>query len=222
MATENLRTEHRQSAHDRLPSAGTRPQVAGALGRAPRLRGRRRSVAAQVLLPGDVRLSVWACARRPRSQLHHRRRDGAHQADAGLQRPAPVRVGRLRPAGRERRDQERDPSRGVHPRQHRPHEGPAPAAGHQLRVGTRAGDLRRRVLQVEPVALHSDVREGPGLPAEVVGQLVPGRPDGTGQRAGGGRRLLAVRHAGRDARSRAVVLPHHRLCRRAARQRPTA
>ena len=58
----------------------------------------------------------------------------------------------------------------------------------------------------------------PGLPAQVVGQLVPGRQHRARQRAGGGRRLLALRHAGRDARPRAVVLPHHRLRRRAARR----
>ena len=33
----------------------------------------------------------------------------------------------------------------------------------------------RRVRQVEPVALHPDVRARPRLPAQVVGQLVPGR-----------------------------------------------
>ena len=43
---------------------------------------------------------------------------------------------------------------GIHPevfdaRQHRAHEGPAPAVGHQLRMGARVGDVRCRVLQVE-------------------------------------------------------------------------
>ncbi len=121
---------------------GTRPEVAAALGDSARLRGDGRPVAPEVLLPRDVRVSVRARARRPRPQLHHRRRHGAHQADARLQRPAPVRLGRLRPAGRERRHQERHPSRSLDARQHRAHEGAAAAARHQLRLGARAGHLR--------------------------------------------------------------------------------
>ena len=50
------------------------------------------------------------------------------------------------------------------------------------------------------------------------GQLVPGLPDGAGQRAGPGRRdLRALGRPGGPTRARAVVLPHHRLRRRAAR-----
>ena len=57
----------------------------------------------------------------------------------------------------------------------------------------------------------------PRLPRQGPGQLVPGLPDRAGQRAGAGRRhLRALRRPGRQARSRAVVLPDHRLCRRAA------
>ena len=109
---------------------------------------------AEVLLPRDVRVPVRARARRPRPQLHHRRRRRAAEAAAGLQRPAPVRVGRVRPAGRERGDQERHPSRDIHARQHRPHEGAAAAPRHQLRVGTRAGHLPAGLLPLEPVAVH--------------------------------------------------------------------
>ena len=103
----------------RLPSARPRHQVAGPLARRPGLRSGRGSVQAEVLLPGDVRLSVGARARRPRPQLHHRRRRRPAEAAPGLQRAAPVRLGRLRAAGRERRDQERHPSRDLDPRQHR-------------------------------------------------------------------------------------------------------
>ena len=70
---------------------------------------------------------VGARSRRARAELHHRRRHGPHEADARLQRPPSLWLGRLRPAGRERGDQERHSSRGVHARQHRAHEGPAPA-----------------------------------------------------------------------------------------------
>ena len=181
-----------------------------------RLRGRRRPDAAEVLLPRDVRVPVRARARRPRPQLHHRRRDGAHEADARLQRAASVRLGRVRPAGRERRDQDRHAPRDVDARQHRPHEGAAPAARHQLRLGPRDRDLPARVLQVQPVDLPEDVRARPRVPQALDGQLVPELPDGARQRAGRRRRLLALRHDGRDARPRAVVLPHHRVRRRAA------
>ena len=186
-----------------------------------RVRGRRRSVAAEVLLPRDVRVPVRARARRPRPQLHHRRRDGAHQADARLQRAAPVRLGRVRPAGGERRDQDRHASRDVDARQHRPHEGAAAAARHQLRLGARDRDLPARLLQVQPVDLPEDVRARAGLPQALDGQLVPGRQHRARQRAGDRRRLLALRHDGRAARSGAVVLPDHRLRRRAARRAST-
>ena len=75
-----------------------------------------------------------------------------------------------------------------------------------------------RLLQVEPVAVHPDVRARPRIPPALVGELVPEGSDRSRQRAGGRRRLLALRHAGRNARSRAVVLPHHRVRRRPARR----
>ncbi len=56
------------------------------------------------------------------------------------------------------------------------------------------------------------------LPQGVGGQLVPARPDGAGQRAGDRRPLRALRPRGRAAPARAVVLPHHRLRRPAARR----
>ncbi len=180
------------------------------------LRGRRRPVPSEVLLPGDVRLSIGPRARRARPQLHHRRRDGTHEADARLQRAASLRLGRIRPAGGERRDQDRHAPRGVDAREHRPHEGAAAAPGHQLRLAARDRDLPARVLQVQPVDLPEDVRARPGLPQALDRQLVPELQHGAGQRAGHRRRLLAVRLDGRRARSGAVVLPHHLLRRRAA------
>ena len=178
---------------------------------------------AEVLLPRDVRVSVGARARRPRPQLHHRRHRRAREAAAGLQRAASVRLGRLRPARRERRDQERHPSRDLDARQHRPHEGAAAAARHQLRVGARARDVPARLLPLEPVAVHQDVRARPRVSPPLDRQLVPELPDRAGQRAGRRRRLLALRHAGHAEGSGAVVLPDHRLRRRSAeRRRPPA
>ena len=51
--------------------------------------------------------------------------------------------------------------------------------------------------QVQPVDLPQDVRARPGVPPALAGELVRELPDGTGQRTGRGRRLLAVRHPDR-------------------------
>ena len=142
------------------------------------------------------------------------------EAAAGLQRPASVRLGRLRPAGGERGDQERHPSRELDARQHRPHEGAAAAARHQLRVGARARDVPAGLLPLEPVAVRPDVRARAGVPPALDRQLVPELSDRARQRAGGRRRLLALRHDGHAEGPRAVVLPDHRVRRRPARQRP--
>ena len=64
--------------------------------------------------------------------------------------------------------------------------------GHQLRVGAGNRDLSARVLPLEPVAVHPDVRAGARVPAEVDGQLVPELPDRAGQRAGRGRRAAGA------------------------------
>ena len=73
------------------------------------------------------------------------------------------------------------------------------------------------LLPLEPVVLPQDVRARPRLPQEEPGQLVPQMRHRARQRAGGRRLLLASRrHARRAARTRAMVPPHHRLCRRTA------
>ena len=61
--------------------------------------------------------------------------------------------------------------------------------------------LRPGVLPLEPVAVPALLREGPGLPQALAGQLVPERPDGAGQRAGRRRPLRALRHARSPRRS---------------------
>ena len=77
------------------------------------------------------------------------------------------------------------------------------------------------VLPLEPVVLPAVPEGRPGLPADGAGRLVPQGPGRAGPRAGRGRRprLLALRHAGHQARPGAVVLPHHQVRRRAARLR---
>ena len=203
------------SLHDRIQASTPRQEVAAAVDRVARVRSRDRSGAAEVLLPRDVRVPVRPRARRARAQLHHRRRDGAHEAHARLQRAAPVRVGRVRPAGRERGHQDRHAPREVDARQHRAHEGAAPAPRHQLRLGPRDRDLPARVLQVQPVDLPQDVRARDRLPQALDGELVPELPDRARQRTGRRRRVLALRDDGRRARSRAVVLQDYGVRRRA-------
>ena len=68
---------------------------------------RRRSRAAEILPAGNAAVSLRHAAHGPHAQLHHRRRRGAVPAHARLQRAAPDRLGRVRPAGGKRRDQAR-------------------------------------------------------------------------------------------------------------------
>ena len=60
--------------------------------------------------------------------------------------------------------------------------------------------------------------QGPRLPDRGAGPVVPQGRDRAGQRAGRRRPLRALRHRGRPAQPRAVVLPHHRLRRPPARR----
>ena len=137
----------------------------------------------------------------PRPQLLHHRRGRPLQADARVQRPAPDRLGRPRPARRERRHQAGRPSREVDARQHRGHEAAAPAPRLQLSLEPRDRDLRPRVLPLEPVVLPAHARAGHRLPGEGAGQLVPVLPDRARQRAGRGRaRAGAARARSSSAR----------------------
>src|ERR1019366_8029155 len=99
-------------------------------------------------------------------------------------------------------------------RQHRLHETGVRAVRFQLRLVQGANHLPAGILPLEPVVLPEDAGAGTGLPEKSPGELVPGLPDGSGKRAGGGRMLLAARGNTRRAeRAGTVVLPHHKLCR---------
>jgi biopolymer transport protein ExbB len=78
----------------------------------------------------------------PRAQLHHQRHAGAPAAHEGLQRADADGLGRLRPAGRERGDEEQGAARAVDLRQHRPHEGPDAGHGPGHRLEPRGRHLR--------------------------------------------------------------------------------
>ena len=87
--------------------------------------------------------------------------------------------------------------RGVHPEKWTrdniaEHEAPAPAPGLQLSLEPRDRHLRSRVLPLEPVVLPAHARAGHRLPREGRRQLVPVVPDRARQRAGRGRRVLAL------------------------------
>ena len=145
------------------------------------------------------------------------RRAGPLPADARLQRLLPDRLRRVRPAGRERGDQERRAPVRLDDGEHREHAPPVPDDGRDVRLDARGRHRRPGVLPLEPVAVPALPGEGPGLSADVAGRLVPQRRD-PGARAGRGRRaaLLALRRAGREARPGAVVPAHDGLRRRAA------
>src|SRR5438552_1312107 len=136
--------------------------------------------------------------------------------DARLQRAPSHGLGRLRAAGRERRHRARCAAGHLDAREHRLHALAAQEDGHLLRLGPRSGHLRPVVLQVAAAHLHQDARARTGLPQALLGELVPVVPDRAGQRAGGGRPLLALRLGGHQARDRGLVLQDHRLRRGAA------
>ncbi|CAA9245604.1 MAG: Leucyl-tRNA synthetase, partial [uncultured Corynebacteriales bacterium] len=177
---------------------------AGPVPRRPARPGRRAPLRA-----GHVPVPVRRPAHGPRRGVRHRRRHRAALVPAGLRRAAPHRLGLLRPAGGERRDQaELQPGR-VDVREHRDPGGLLPSVRDLVRLVPPPAHLRPGVLPLDPVAVPAAARARPGLPQGLPGQLVPEGPDGAGQRAGRRRRLRAVRHAGHQARADPVVLPHH-------------
>ena len=125
-------------------------------------------------------------------------------------------LGRLRHAGRERRDGEGRPSRRLDPRQHRRDEGAAQAPWLRPRLDARAGDLRARLLRARTGAVSRLPRIGAGLSQGIGGQLGPGRHDRARQRAGDRRPRLALGRARREAQAQPVVPEDHPVRRRAA------
>ena len=89
--------------------------------------------------------------------------------------------------------------------------------GHLDRLVARGRHLRARLLPLDAVDLPAAVRARPRLPHRGTRPVVPEGPDRARQRAGHRRPLRALRHPGRAAPARAVVLPHHRVRRPPAR-----
>ena len=78
------------------------------------------------------------------------------------------------------------PPAAVDPRQHRRHEGAMQPLGLSIDWSARLATCDPSLLQVEPVVLPEDAREGRGLQEDAGRQLGPGRPDRAGQRTGRG------------------------------------
>ena len=195
------------------PGAG----LATALATAGPLRQPRRGWQAQVLLPGLLPLSLRR--RTQRGALQELRPHGRLEplpAHAGVQRPAPHGLGRLRRA----HGAVRYPHRRLPPRRHRPQQGqlqaPVRPGGDLLRLG--AGDrlLRSRLLPLDAVVLPAAVPPGPGLPGHPVAVVVPHLPDHPEQPGGPGRGLLERAQRTDQEADPGLVLPHHRLRRPAA------
>ena len=157
-------------------AAPARGQVAAPLARAPHVPSRDRRRAAQVLRARHVPLPVGrGPARRPPRGLHRDRHHRALQAHAGLQRAAPDGLGRLRPARRAVRDQDRRAPARSPPRSNiATFRAPDRVARLLLRLGPRGRHHRSRLLQVDAVDLPAALRARPRLRGRGAGQLVPG------------------------------------------------
>ena len=184
------------------------------MGRGGRQPHRRRPQQAEEVRAGDVPVPVGRPAHGPRAQLLHWRRHRPLLQDARLRRAAPHRLGRLRPARRERRHQAQRPSGRLDVRQHRDPAQGVQAHGPGLRLGPRRAHVRQGVLPLGPVDLPQDVGDGPGGAPQQPGELVRIVPHGARERAGHRRRVLALRQPGGKARAGAVVLQDRPITRR--------
>ena len=180
----------------------------GGAGPVPR---RRRLPAGEALRADDVPLPERGPAHGSRRGLRPARRGGALLVAAGLRGAEPDGLRLVRAERRERRDPRQRAPGHVHLRQHRDVDRVVPEVRHQLRLEPDVQHLRPRVLPLDPVAVPAVPRARAGLPQGEPGQLVPGRPDGAGQRAGHRRPLRALRRRGDQARADPVVLQDHRV-----------
>ena len=178
-------------------------------------RGRRR---ARLVRARDAALPVGRAAHGAPEELRGRRRGGALPPPHGPAGAAPDGLRRLRPAGREPRDQDRRAPARLDREVDRGVPGGHAVVGDLDRLVARVRHARAALLPLDPVDLPPAVRARAGLPQGGRGQLVPEGRHRAGQRAGDRRALRALRHRGRAAPARAVVLPHHRLRRPPARR----
>ena len=155
---------------------------------------------AEVLPAGDAAVPVGQSAHGPRPELLGGRRRRVVQAAERIQRAASDRLGFVRPAGRGRGDQTRRESARMDRGEHRGDARPAAAAGLQLRLAAADVCPPARVLQIRPVVLPEDVRDGPGVQENDAGQLVRARSGDALERTGERRLVLALRKSGHEER----------------------
>ena len=203
-----------------LRPAGDRAQVAARLGGRAHLvrlqrRGRRD---ARLVRARDAAVPLGRAPHRPPEELLGRRRRRPLPPAHGPAGAAPDGLRRLRPAGREPRHQDRRAPADLDREVDRGVPGGHAVVGHLDRLVARVRHPRAALLPLDAVDLPGAVRAWPGLPQGGGRQLVPQGRDRARQRAGHRRALRALRHRGRAAPARAVVLPHHRLRRPPARR----
>ena len=142
----------------------------------------------------DVPVSLRAHPHGARAQLHDRRRDRAPAAHARLQRPASDRLGRLRPAGGERRDPARRASGALDATTTSPTCGRSCAAWASATTGLASSrPATRRTTAGSSASSSRCSSAGSPTSAEVDRQLVRALPDRARERAGRGRHVLALR-----------------------------
>ena len=203
---------------DRAPLAahvGRRAHLGGTEPRAGRRPQRRRSV---LVRARDAALPQRRAAHRAPQGLLGRRRGRALPSPYWPARAAPDGLRRLRAPGREPRDRQRPASARLDQRGDRRVPAPVPRMGHLDRLVARVRHARAALLPLDAVDLPAALRARPGLPQGGRGQVVPERPDRSGQRAGDRRPLRALRRRGRGQAARAVAVPDHRLRRPPARR----
>ena len=153
----------------------------------------------------------------PRRGVRHRRRRRALLDAARLRRAAPDRLGLLRAARRERRDQARRAPGDVDLRQHRDAGRVVPPLRDQLRLVAPAAHVRPGVLPLDAVAVPALPRARPGLPqglARSTGARTTRPCWPTSRSSQGACERCGAR--GHQARADPVVLQDHRLRRPAA------
>ena len=114
---------------------------------------------AQALPARDVPLPVRAHPHGARALLHAGRRHGPLHARQGLQCAASHGLGRLRPAGRERRHGAQGPPAQMDLREYRHHARPAQGHGPVDRLGARVRHLQSRLLRAPAAAVPGLLQE---------------------------------------------------------------
>ena len=133
-----------------------------------------RHVEAEILRARHVPVPVGRRpARRPSRRLYGVRHRRALQAHARLQRAAPDGLGRVRPAGRAVRDQDRHASAHHDGTQHQALPRAAEVARLLVRLAARGQHDRPRLLQVDAVDLQAALRARLGVSRGAAGLVVP-------------------------------------------------